>query len=428
MNLGAGPSTPSAAGSSTHTSFSESQANTPLDLTRYETEASSAYSPASASHPMHQTIMQQPKVESPGAKGTTSYFGQRTESSGLFESPAASMHPLDKSVTPSPSRETFVSDLLDARARPSPNATWQRPSSASGHLSVEARGVPPYSANSSPAGRSIALHDWDPRASRSTATVDMGGSPGPSPLRTSMQGTHQQQVAPNEYFPSAAASPSMGGHVSLSESEVRALLASGSLDFTFAPSNAPLPGLGVDLGLQRKGGRIVPAPPGQPGPAPHNRKIDLYKTELCRQWEEKGTCRYGAKCQFAHGSHELRPVERHRLYKTQICRTYFLTGSCPYARRCCFVHMTPAMQAGAVKEEEGTPKAPLLARLGASKHGGTTGSPNGGKATPNSANADVAVTRLHEALSQIKVSNATSRSSSVSGGSEEKRAGSDPSH
>ncbi|KDN35779.1 hypothetical protein K437DRAFT_216475, partial [Tilletiaria anomala UBC 951] len=63
-----------------------------------------------------------------------------------------------------------------------------------------------------------------------------------------------------------------------------------------------------------------------------------YKTELCRQWEEKGSCRYGAKCQFAHGSQELRPVERHRLYKTQICRTYFLTGSCPYARRCCFVH------------------------------------------------------------------------------------------
>jgi hypothetical protein len=24
-----------------------------------------------------------------------------------------------------------------------------------------------------------------------------------------------------------------------------------------------------------------------------------FKTELCRSWEEKGYCRYGAKCQFA---------------------------------------------------------------------------------------------------------------------------------
>lgn len=30
------------------------------------------------------------------------------------------------------------------------------------------------------------------------------------------------------------------------------------------------------------------------GPSPHNRKLGLYKTELCRSWEEKGSCRYGA--------------------------------------------------------------------------------------------------------------------------------------
>ncbi|XP_031475574.1 uncharacterized protein LOC116247539 [Nymphaea colorata] len=34
----------------------------------------------------------------------------------------------------------------------------------------------------------------------------------------------------------------------------------------------------------------------------------LYKTEMCRSWEETGACRYGARCQFAHGKQELRPV------------------------------------------------------------------------------------------------------------------------
>jgi tristetraprolin len=49
----------------------------------------------------------------------------------------------------------------------------------------------------------------------------------------------------------------------------------------------------------------------QTGPSANNRKLGLYKTELCRSWEEKGTCRYGAKCQFAHGEDELRKVARH---------------------------------------------------------------------------------------------------------------------
>lgn len=64
----------------------------------------------------------------------------------------------------------------------------------------------------------------------------------------------------------------------------------------------------------------------------------LYKTELCRSWQESGSCRYGNKCQFAHGPHELRPIQRHPKYKTEICRTYAQTGSCPYGARCRFIH------------------------------------------------------------------------------------------
>lgn len=62
-----------------------------------------------------------------------------------------------------------------------------------------------------------------------------------------------------------------------------------------------------------------PTPSGN-GPSANNRKLGLYKTELCRSWEEKGTCRYGSKCQFAHGEEELRKVPRHPKYKTEICR------------------------------------------------------------------------------------------------------------
>ncbi|KAF8971501.1 hypothetical protein BDZ97DRAFT_1244871 [Flammula alnicola] len=77
---------------------------------------------------------------------------------------------------------------------------------------------------------------------------------------------------------------------------------------------------------------------GQTGPSANNRKLGLYKTELCRSWEEKGTCRYGAKCQFAHGEDELRKVSRHPKYKTEICKTFWVSGSCPYGKRCCFIH------------------------------------------------------------------------------------------
>jgi len=68
------------------------------------------------------------------------------------------------------------------------------------------------------------------------------------------------------------------------------------------------------------------------------RHQDLYKTEICRSFRETGACRYGSKCQFAHGEHELRPVMRHPKYKTEICRNFTETGTCPYGTRCRFVH------------------------------------------------------------------------------------------
>ncbi|DBA81576.1 hypothetical protein WJX77_008227 [Trebouxia sp. C0004] len=67
-------------------------------------------------------------------------------------------------------------------------------------------------------------------------------------------------------------------------------------------------------------------------------KSCLYKTERCRGWEATGRCRYGSKCQFAHGDHELQLVMRHPKYKTEICGTFARTGCCRYGKRCRFIH------------------------------------------------------------------------------------------
>lgn len=66
--------------------------------------------------------------------------------------------------------------------------------------------------------------------------------------------------------------------------------------------------------------------------------IRRYKTELCRPFEEAGECKYGDKCQFAHGMQELRNLQRHPKYKTELCRTFHSVGFCPYGPRCHFVH------------------------------------------------------------------------------------------
>lgn len=69
-----------------------------------------------------------------------------------------------------------------------------------------------------------------------------------------------------------------------------------------------------------------------------NQNSSRYKTELCRPFEENGTCKYGDKCQFAHGIHELRVLSRHPKYKTELCRTFHTVGFCPYGPRCHFIH------------------------------------------------------------------------------------------
>jgi len=64
-----------------------------------------------------------------------------------------------------------------------------------------------------------------------------------------------------------------------------------------------------------------------------------YKTELCKNWELKGICKFGDKCCFAHGRHELKNKTLiHVKYKTKPCKQYHQTGYCPYGQRCQYLH------------------------------------------------------------------------------------------
>ena len=54
-----------------------------------------------------------------------------------------------------------------------------------------------------------------------------------------------------------------------------------------------------------------------------------FKTEICRNFKEKGTCLYGELCQFAHGKHELRvrsSVRRDNIHYTTF--VYSAEGRC----------------------------------------------------------------------------------------------------
>jgi len=64
-----------------------------------------------------------------------------------------------------------------------------------------------------------------------------------------------------------------------------------------------------------------------------------YKTEMCKNYELKGKCKFGNKCCFAHGRHELKSkVLTHIKYKTKPCKQYHQTGYCPYGQRCQYLH------------------------------------------------------------------------------------------
>ena len=89
-----------------------------------------------------------------------------------------------------------------------------------------------------------------------------------------------------------------------------------------------------------------------------------YKTELCRPFDEVGECKYGDKCQFAHGVHELRRLPRHPKYKTELCRTFHSNGFCPYGPRCHFIHGEELARSPSVSGQQSPESKRLDGRCG----------------------------------------------------------------
>lgn len=125
---------------------------------------------------------------------------------------------------------------------------------------------------------------------------------------------------------SEAAAP--GAHLAVGSTAVRLTLSRmASTPATAASSNQLAMILGNLTQQHRRLERTQSAPaPAVAAPsaavAATTVNTSRYKTELCRPFEEFGVCKYGDKCQFAHGINELRSLARHPKYKTELCRTY----------------------------------------------------------------------------------------------------------
>jgi hypothetical protein len=78
----------------------------------------------------------------------------------------------------------------------------------------------------------------------------------------------------------------------------------------------------------------------------------LFKTRLCERYELEGTCPYGNKCTFAHGTGELRErsivpdviAHDNPLYKTRLCERFVKEGFCQYGPKCNFAHGAPELR------------------------------------------------------------------------------------
>ena len=75
-----------------------------------------------------------------------------------------------------------------------------------------------------------------------------------------------------------------------------------------------------------------------------DRFVEAYKmkkkTELCKNWELTGRCKFGPSCAFAHGESELvTKVHVSGNYKTKMCKQFHEDGFCSYGSRCQFLHL-----------------------------------------------------------------------------------------
>lgn len=77
--------------------------------------------------------------------------------------------------------------------------------------------------------------------------------------------------------------------------------------------------------------------------------VHKFRTEMCRNWQLYGKCKYGDECSYAHDKNMMMvKTEVSVNYKTKLCKKYSANGYCPYGVRCQFIHdqseQTPQVQ------------------------------------------------------------------------------------
>ncbi|KAJ8330416.1 hypothetical protein QVD99_007754 [Batrachochytrium dendrobatidis] len=191
-----------------------------------------------------------------------------------------------------------------------------------------------------------------------------------APLNHSSSNFNGLSSAARQLFPASTLSPLTS--TVASQGSVRPTQRKRSMTIdSFHPGNTTDPiGIPYQMNLRSNSddaqthSSVGPTTSGSGSSAPKVKNPTLYKTELCRAWEETGSCRYGTKCQFAHSSSELRQLDRHPKYKTEMCKTFWERGSCLYGKRCCFIHLERTAADGAV------PTAAALEAAGITVHAG----------------------------------------------------------
>lgn len=63
------------------------------------------------------------------------------------------------------------------------------------------------------------------------------------------------------------------------------------------------------------------------------------KTEMCKNWEMYGHCKWNDKCSYAHGAHELvKKTHLPKNFMTKACEQFHKEMYCAYGKRCQFMH------------------------------------------------------------------------------------------
>ncbi|GAB5372494.1 hypothetical protein AAMO2058_001670600 [Amorphochlora amoebiformis] len=80
-----------------------------------------------------------------------------------------------------------------------------------------------------------------------------------------------------------------------------------------------------------------------------------YKTEICDQWMCFGVCKFGQRCDFAHGSDQLCSRILGKNFKSMMCpelfaRNSFRKRNCRYGDRCTFAHPSDMVRVSSARD------------------------------------------------------------------------------